>query len=102
MALGGKVDDGIVSRNDTLEQPDITDVAHHKPYPVLRKTREALGTACVGELVEHRHVHARMALDDMANEVAAYEATTARDDDVRWIKRAGHGTSPIPPHTPLA
>ena len=102
MALGGKVDDGIVPGDNALKQPNVTDVAHHEPYPTLGKTGEALGVACIGELVEHRQTHTRMTLDDMTDEVAAYEATAARDNDVRRIKRTGHGKPPIPPRTPLA
>ena len=103
MALGGKVDDGIMPGDNALEQLNVTDITHHEPYPVLGKTGEALGVACIGELVEHCQAHAGMTLDDMADEVAAYKATAARDNDIRRIKRAGHGKPPIPPpRTPLA
>ena len=76
------VDDGIVPGDELVEQGRVADVAHDELDAVGRQSRDVLGVARVGELVEHGHAHVRVVVHHVVHEVAADEAAAARDDDV--------------------
>lgn len=82
VALGGVVDDRVVARDDAVQQPGVTDVAHDELHAVRGQPGDVLGVAGVGQLVQDGHVHVGMVVDHVVHEVAADEAAAARDDDV--------------------
>ena len=82
VALGGVVHDGVVARDELIEQPGIADVAHDELHAVGGEPRDILGVAGVGQLVQDGDVDVRVVLHDVVDEVAADEAAAARDDDV--------------------
>ena len=90
MALGGVVHDGVVARDDAIQQPRVADVAHDELHAVRRQAGDVLGVAGVGQLVQDGHVHVRLVVHHVVHEVAADEAATARDDDVLRFKNLRH------------
>lgn len=82
VALGGVVHDGVVARDDAVQQPGVADVAHDELHAVGGQAGDVLGVAGVGQLVQDGHVHAGVVVDHVVHEVAADEAAAARDDDV--------------------
>ncbi len=96
VALGGVVDDRVVTRDDTVEQSGIADVAHDELHTVGGQPGDVLGVAGVGQLVQDGDVDARVVVHDVVHEVAADEAAAARDDDV-----LNHGICIIQTHITL-
>lgn len=88
------VDDGVVPGDELVEQGRVADVAHDELDAVGRESRDVLGVARVGELVEHGHVHVRVVVHHVVHEVAADEAAAARDDDVVGLERLRHTSTP--------
>lgn len=82
VALGGVVHDGVVARDDPIEQPGVADVAHDELHAVGGQPRDVIGVAGVGQLVQDGDVHPGVVVHDVVHEVAADEAAAARDDDV--------------------
>ena len=82
VALCGVVHDGVVARDDAVQQPGVADVAHDELHAVRGQPGDVLGVAGVGQLVQDGHVHVGMVVDHVVHEVAADEAAAARDDDV--------------------
>ena len=80
--LGGVVHDGVVARDEALEQLGVADVAHHELHPILGQAGDVLRVARVGELVEDGHAHVRVLRRHVAHEVRADEAAAAGHDDV--------------------
>ena len=90
VALGGVVHDGVVARDDTVQQRGVAYVAHDELHAVRRQSRDVLGVAGVGQLVQDGDVDVRMVVHDIVHEVAADEAAAARDDDVLGFKDLRH------------
>ena len=90
MALGGVVHDGVVARDDAVQQIGVADVAHDELNAVRRQARDVLGVAGVGQLVQDGDVDARVAVHDIVDKVAADEAAAARDDDVLRFEKPRH------------
>ena len=90
VALGGVVDDGVVARDDPIEQLRVADVTDDELDPVLGQPRDVLGVAGVGQLVQDGHVHVGVVLDHVMHEVAADEAAAARDDDILGFENLRH------------
>ena len=90
VALCGVVHDGVVARDDPVQQLRVADVTDDELDPVLGQPRDVLGVAGVGQLVQDGHVDARVVVDHVVHEVAADEAATARDDDVLRFKNLRH------------
>ena len=82
VALGGVVHDGVVARDNPIEQSGVADVAHDEPHAVGGQTGDVLGVAGVGQLVQDGDMDARVVVHDVVHKVAADEAAAARDDDV--------------------
>ena len=82
VGLGGVVHDGIVARDDAVQELRVADVAHDELHAVGGQARDVLGVAGVGQLVQDGDVDVRMVVHDIVHEVAADEAAAARDDDV--------------------
>ena len=82
VALGGVVHDGVVARDDAVQQLGVADVAHDELHAVGGQAGDVLGVAGVGQLVQDGHVDVRVVVDHVVHEVAADEAAAARDDDV--------------------
>jgi len=91
--LGRIVHDDIVSRDNAVEKINIADVTHHELDLRLRETSNILWVTRVRKLVKHGHVTFRMVRCHPAHEVATYEATAARDNDVLGFEAFGHGYS---------
>ena len=90
VALGGVVHDGVVARDDAVQQLGVADVAHDELHAVGGQPRDVLGVAGVGQLVQDGHVDVRVVVDHVVHEVAADEAAAARDDDVLGFKNLRH------------
>lgn len=90
VALGGVVHDGVVARDDPVQQLRVADVAHDELHAVRRQPRDVLGVAGVGQLVQDGDVHPGVVVHDVVHEVAADEAAAARDDDVLRFKDLRH------------
>ena len=86
VALGGVVHDGVVARDDLIEQGGVADVAHDELNAVRRQPGDVLGVAGVGQLVQDGHVDPGVVVHDVVHEVAADEAAAARDDDVPGLE----------------
>ena len=82
VGLRGVVHDGVVARDEPVQQPGVADVAHDELHAVRRQPGDVLGVAGVGQLVQDGDVDVRMVVHDIVHEVAADEAAAARDDDV--------------------
>ena len=82
VALCGVVHDGVVARDDPVQQLGVADVAHDELHAVGGQARDVLGVAGVGQLVQDGHVHPGVVVDHVVHEVAADEAAAARDDDI--------------------
>ena len=82
VGLRGVVHDGVVARDEPVQQPGVADVAHDELHAVGGQPRDVLGVAGVGQLVQDGHVHPGVVVDHVVHEVAADEAAAARDDDV--------------------
>ena len=91
VALGGVVHDGVVARDDAVQELRVADVAHDELHAVGGQARDVLGVAGVGQLVQDGHVDAGVVVHHVVHEVAADEAAAARDDDVLGFKELfGH------------
>ena len=90
VALGGVVNDGVVARDDAVQELRVADVAHDELHAVGGQARDVLGVAGVGQLVQDGDVHVGVVVHDVVHEVAADEAAAARDDDVFWFKDLRH------------
>ena len=95
VTLGGVVDDGIVARDDAVQQLGVADVADDELDPILGQARDVLRVAGVGQLVQDGHVDVRVVVDHVVHEVAADEAAAARNDDVLRFTRFSHALPPI-------
>lgn len=90
VALGGVVDDGVVARDEPVQQRGVADVADDELHAVGGQPGDVLGVAGVGQLVQDGDVHLGVVVHDVAHEVAADEAAAARDDDVLGFKDLRH------------
>ena len=90
VGLGGVVHDGVVARDDAVQELRVADVADDELHAVRRQPRDVLGVAGVGQLVQDGHVHPGVVVDHVVHEVAADEAAAARDDDVLRFKNLRH------------
>ena len=95
VALGGVVHDGVVARDDAVQQLRVADVAHDELHAVRRQPGDVLGVAGVGQLVQDGDVDARVVVHHVVHEVAADEAAAARDDDVPGHERFCHDPPPF-------
>ena len=86
VALGGVVHDGVVARDDTVQQLGVADVADDELHAVRGQPRDVLGVAGVGQLVQDGDVDVGVVLHHVVHEVAADEAAAARDDDVPGLE----------------
>lgn len=81
VALSGVVHDGVVARDDAVQQPGVADVAHDELHAVRRQAGDVLGVAGVGQLIQDGDAHLGVVVGHVVHEVAADEAAAARDDD---------------------
>lgn len=84
VALGGVVHDGVVARDDAVQQRGVADVADDELHAVGGQPGDVLGVAGVGKLVQDGDMYLWVVVHDVVHEVAADEAAAARDDDVLW------------------
>lgn len=82
VGLRGVVHDGVVARDDAVQQRGVADVADDELHAVGGQPRDVHGVAGVGQLVQDGDMYARVVVHHVAHEVAADEAAAARDDDV--------------------
>ena len=82
VGLRGVVHDGVVARDEPVQQPGVADVAHDELHAVGGQPRDVLGVAGVGQLVQDGDMYVWVVVDHVVHEVAADEAAAARDDDV--------------------
>ena len=90
VGLGGVVHDGVVARDDAVQQLRVADVAHDELHAVGGQARDVLGVAGVGQLVQDGDVHLGVVVDHVVHEVAADEAAAARDDDILGFENLRH------------
>ena len=90
VGLGGVVHDGVVARDDAVQELRVADVAHDELHAVGGQARDVLGVAGVGQLVQDGDVHLGVVVDHVVHEVAADEAAAARDDDILGFENLRH------------
>lgn len=90
VGLGGVVHDGVVARDDAVQQPGVADVAHDELDPILGQAGDVLGVAGVGQLVQDGDVHLGVVVDHVVHEIAADEAAAASDDDILGFENLRH------------
>ena len=90
VALGGVVHDGVVARDDAVQELRVADVAHDELHAVGGQARDVLGVAGVGQLVQDGDVHLGVVVDHVVHEVAADEAAAASDDDILGFENLRH------------
>ena len=90
VALCGVVHDGVVARDDPVQQLRVADVAHDELDAVRGQPGDVLGVAGVGQLVQDGDVDARVVVHDVVHEVAADEAAAASDDDILGFENLRH------------
>ena len=90
VALCGVVHDGVVARDDAVQQLGVADVADDELDPILGQARDVLGVAGIGQLVQDGHVHVGVVVDHVVHEVAADEAAAAGDDDILRFEKPRH------------
>ena len=95
VALCSVVHDGVVARDDAVQQLGVADVAHDELHAVGGKARDVLGVAGVGQLVQDSDVYLGVVLHHVVHEVAADEAAAARDDDVVGFEDLRHKCSKL-------
>ncbi len=99
VGLRGVVDHGVGLGDQAVDQLGVADVAHDELDSVRGEPRDVLGVACVGQLVEHGDVDARVLARDVVDEVGADEAAAAGDDDALGLEGGvGHGILPVRAH----
>ena len=69
VGLGDAVHDGITLRDKLVEKPGVADVAHDELDPVRGQPGDVLPPPRVGQLVQHGHMHAGMALHHVSHKV---------------------------------
>ena len=87
MGLGRVVHDRVVARHDPVEQLGVADVAVHELDTILRQARDILDVACIGQGIQHGHMHVRMVVDYVMHEIRTDETTATGHDDVLRSKR---------------
>lgn len=90
VGLGGVVHDGVVARDDAVQELRVADVAHDELHAVGGQARDVLGVAGVGQLVQDGDVHVGVVIDHVVHEVAADEAAAASDDDILGFENLRH------------
>ena len=90
VALCGVVHDRVVAGDQLIEQRGVADVADDELHAVRRQAGDVLGVASVGQLVQDGHVHVGVVVHHVVHEVAADEATAARDDNVLGFEDLRH------------
>ena len=90
VGLGGVVHDGVVARDDAVQELRVADVAHDELHAVGGQARDVLGVAGVGQLVQDGDVHLGVVVDHVVHEVAADEAAAASDDDILGFENLRH------------
>ena len=88
--LCGVVHDGVVARDDAVQELRVADVAHDELHAVGGQARDVLGVAGVGQLVQDGDVHLGVVVDHVVHEVAADEAAAASDDDILGFENLRH------------
>ena len=86
VGLGRVMHDRVMPRHDFVEQIRIANVAHHELHTILRQARDVLRIARVRELVQHGHMHVRMVLHHVMNEIRTDETTATGHNDVMRSK----------------
>lgn len=89
--------DGVVAGHELIQKHGVADVAHHELHAVGEQSRDVLGVAGVGQLVQDGHVHLGVVVHDVVHEVATDEAAAARDDDVGGYEVLGQRRTPLSP-----
>ena len=90
VGLCGVVHDGVVARDDAVQELRVADVAHDELHAVGGQPGDVLGVAGVGQLVQDGDVHLGVVVDHVVHEVAADEAAAASDDDVLGFENLRH------------
>lgn len=90
VGLRGVVHDGVVARDDAVQELRVADVAHDELHAVGGQARDVLGVAGVGQLVQDGDVHLGVVVDHVVHEVAADEAAAASDDDILGFENLRH------------
>ena len=87
VGLGRVMHDRVMPRRDFVEQVSVADVAHDQLHTILGQARDVLRIACIGELVQHGHMHVRMMIHHVMHEIRPDETTATSHNDVLGNKR---------------
>lgn len=95
VALCSVVHDGVVARDDAVQQLGVADVTDDELHAVGGQPHDVLRVAGVGQLVQDSDVYLGVVLHHVVHEVAADEAAAARDDDVVGFEDLRHKCSKL-------
>ena len=65
----GVVHDGVMARNDLVEQLGVADVAVHELHTIAQDRTDVLQVARIRQRIQHRHMHIRMMVIHVMHEI---------------------------------
>ena len=96
MRLGRVVHDGVMARNDLVEQLGVADVAVHELHTVAQNAPDVLQVARIRQRVQNRDMHVRMVVVHVMDEIRTDETTATGHNDVmgskQFFSHAHHST----------
>ena len=90
MGLRRIMHDGVMARDQSVQQVGIADVAHNKLHTIRRQISDVLRVTSVSQLIQNRHVNPGMIVHDIMHEVATNKPTATRNDDVLRLEDFRH------------
>ena len=103
VALCGVVHDGVMARNDLVEQLGVADVAVHELHTVAQDAPDVLQVARIRQRVQNRDMHVRMVVVHVMDEIRTDETTATGHNDVMGSKQFfSHNLQHIVRHTETA
>ena len=101
--LGRVVHDGVMARNDLVEQLGVADVAVHELHTVAQNAPDVLQVARIRQRVQNRDMHVRMVVVHVMDEIRTDETTATGHNDVMGSKQFfSHNLQHIVRHTETA
>ena len=90
MGLRRIMHDGVMARDQPVQQVGIADVAHNELHTIGRQTSDVLGVASVSQLIQNRHVNLGVIVHDIMHEVTANKPAATRDNNVLRLEDFRH------------
>ena len=83
----GVVHDGVMARNDLVEQLGVADVAVHELHTIAQDRTDVLQVARIRQRIQHRHMNIGMIVIHVMHEIRTDETTTTGHNDVMGSKQ---------------